>query len=80
MFLFFFSLSITFYCCVFQTASLDESLIRSLSYTCQGCLAPLCAAIGGFVAQEALKAVTGKFTPLNQMVRSGHSSVRAHLV
>lgn len=47
---------------------IDEKLVRSLSETCQGSLAPLCATLGGFVAQEALKAVTGKFTPLNQWV------------
>ncbi|CAH1797332.1 unnamed protein product [Owenia fusiformis] len=45
---------------------IDESLIRHLSYTAHGCFAPLCTALGGIVAQEALKALTGKFTPLNQ--------------
>ncbi|XP_021339663.1 ubiquitin-like modifier-activating enzyme 6, partial [Mizuhopecten yessoensis] len=44
----------------------DEDLVRMLSFTARGCFAPLCAAIGGFVAQEGLKALTGKFTPLNQ--------------
>lgn len=34
-----------------------------------GCLPPLCAVLGGFMAQEALKALTGKFTPLDQWVR-----------
>lgn len=53
---------------VTRVDSLDEDLIRMISYTCRGCFAPLCAAIGGFVAQEGLKALTGKFTPLNQMV------------
>lgn len=53
---------------VSKVASLDEDLICTLSYTCRGCFAPLCAAIGGFIAQEGLKALTGKFTPLNQMV------------
>ncbi|KAK7475147.1 hypothetical protein BaRGS_00033639 [Batillaria attramentaria] len=46
--------------------SLEEALIRSLSHTARGCLAPMCAAIGGFVAQEGLKALTGKFLPLSQ--------------
>lgn len=27
---------------------------------------PLCAFFGGFVAQEIVKAITGKFTPANQ--------------
>lgn len=53
---------------VSRVASLDEDLVRTLSYTCTGCFAPLCAAIGGFIAQEGLKALTGKFTPLNQMI------------
>lgn len=44
----------------------DEDLVRMVSYTSRGCFAPLCAALGGFVAQEGLKALTGKFTPLNQ--------------
>ena len=52
-----------------KVSSLDEALIRIVSYTCRGSFAPLCAALGGFVAQEGLKALTGKFTPLNQMVR-----------
>ncbi|XP_060070684.1 ubiquitin-like modifier-activating enzyme 6 [Ylistrum balloti] len=45
---------------------LDEDLVRMLSFTARGCFVPLCAAVGGFVAQEGLKALTGKFTPLNQ--------------
>ena len=52
-----------------KATSLDEDLICMMSYTCRGSFAPLCAALGGFVAQEGLKALTGKFTPLNQMVR-----------
>uniref|UniRef100_A0A8W8HM69 E1 ubiquitin-activating enzyme n=1 Tax=Magallana gigas TaxID=29159 RepID=A0A8W8HM69_MAGGI len=44
----------------------DEDLLNVLSYTNTGCLSPLCAALWGFVAQEGIKAVTGKFTPLKQ--------------
>lgn len=47
---------------------MDEKLIRCLAHTASGCLAPLCAAIGGFVAQEGIKALTGKFMPLKQWV------------
>ena len=54
---------------VIKVSSLDEDLLRFMSYTCQGCFAPLCAALGGFMAQEGLKAITGKFAPLSQMVR-----------
>ncbi|GAB1603006.1 ubiquitin-like modifier-activating enzyme 6 [Argonauta hians] len=45
---------------------LDENLLKSLSFTCRGSLPPLCAVLGGFMAQEVLKALTGKFTPLSQ--------------
>ena len=44
----------------------DKELITTLSYSCRGLLPPLAAAVGGFVAQEVLKALTGKFTPLKQ--------------
>ncbi|XP_074650739.1 ubiquitin-like modifier-activating enzyme 6 [Tubulanus polymorphus] len=46
--------------------SIDETLIKNLSYTSRGVFAPLCATLGGIIAQEALKALTGKFTPLSQ--------------
>ncbi|KAI0237342.1 Ubiquitin-like modifier-activating enzyme 6 [Lamellibrachia satsuma] len=46
----------------------DETMLRRLSYSSQGCLPPLCAAIGGIVAQEVLKALTGKFSPLKQWI------------
>ena len=59
-----FSISVIF----LQANEISEDTIRLLSYTCQGCFSPLCATVGGFVAQEALKAITGKFTPLNQWV------------
>ncbi|XP_025078407.1 ubiquitin-like modifier-activating enzyme 6 [Pomacea canaliculata] len=44
----------------------DSMVVQCLSFTAQGRFAPMCAVIGGFVAQEGLKAVTGKFLPLNQ--------------
>jgi ubiquitin-activating enzyme E1-like protein 2 len=46
--------------------SLDKERLRYLAYTCRGCLCALCAFLGGVVAQETLKALTGKFSPLNQ--------------
>ncbi|KAI8793388.1 ubiquitin-like modifier-activating enzyme 6 isoform X1 [Biomphalaria glabrata] len=46
--------------------SLDEKLMLIVSHCCQGCFSPLNAIFGGVVAQEALKALTGKFTPLHQ--------------
>jgi hypothetical protein len=51
-----------------QVTSIDDDFLRVLSYTSRGCLAPLCAVLGGFVAQEGIKAITGKFTPLHQWV------------
>ena len=50
-------------------AALDERLITGLSMTCRGQLAPLCAFLGGVLGQEVLKALTGKFSPLQQWVR-----------
>ena len=60
--------------CISQVEELDTALLRCLSYTSSGCLAPLCAALGGIVAQEALKALTGKFMPLSQWVSPSLSS------
>ena len=48
--------------------SLDHSILRQLSYTARGVVAPLCACVGGVVAQETLKALTGKYMPINQWV------------
>jgi len=45
---------------------LDEQRLQYLAFTSRGCFAPLCAFLGGVVAQETLKALTGKFMPLNQ--------------
>ena len=44
----------------------ERLLFLSLASVAAGCLPPLCAFIGGFAAQEALKALTGKFFPLHQ--------------
>lgn len=48
---------------------MNEDLVKWLSRTAQGFLAPLAAAVGGVASQEVLKAVTGKFSPLQQWVR-----------
>lgn len=45
---------------------LDEKLLRELSYQAQGDLSPMAAFFGGLAAQEVLKAVSGKFHPINQ--------------
>jgi ubiquitin-activating enzyme E1 len=43
-----------------------EKVIRALSRTARGVVSPACAALGGIVGQEVLKACSGKFTPLGQ--------------
>ncbi|KAG9057382.1 hypothetical protein FS842_007083 [Serendipita sp. 407] len=45
---------------------INDKVIQELSYQAQGDLAPVNAVIGGFVAQEVLKAVSGKFHPMLQ--------------
>ena len=45
----------------------DEKLLYQFASTCSGVFAPLAAFIGGFVAQEAVKALTHKFMPINQL-------------
>lgn len=45
---------------------LDEKLIKELSYQARGDLNPLAAFFGGIAAQEVLKAVSGKFGPVQQ--------------
>ncbi|KAK7929426.1 hypothetical protein WMY93_005821 [Mugilogobius chulae] len=44
----------------------NSELVRCLAKTAKGLLSPLAAAVGGFASQEALKAITGKFAPLQQ--------------
>uniref|UniRef100_A0A671MBT9 Ubiquitin-like modifier-activating enzyme 6 n=1 Tax=Sinocyclocheilus anshuiensis TaxID=1608454 RepID=A0A671MBT9_9TELE len=41
-------------------------LVRCVSRCARGCLSPLAAAVGGIASQEVLKALTGKFSPLQQ--------------
>ena len=44
----------------------NTDILKCLAKTCSGKLPPLCAAVGGIIAQEVLKAVSGKFSPLKQ--------------
>jgi hypothetical protein len=46
--------------------NLDENLFKKLSFTSQGHIAGVSAFLGGVGAQEILKALSGKFTPLQQ--------------
>lgn len=43
-----------------------EALIRSFGVQSGGMVMPMCSVVGGFVAQEVLKAVSSKFMPLHQ--------------
>lgn len=45
---------------------LDEKVLTELAFQAAGDLGPVNAVIGGFVAQEVLKACSGKFSPLYQ--------------
>ncbi|PWY89026.1 ubiquitin-activating enzyme E1 [Aspergillus heteromorphus CBS 117.55] len=49
-----------------EKVELDEKLLKELSYQARGDLNPLAALFGGIAAQEVLKAVSGKFNPVNQ--------------
>ncbi|NXC48399.1 UBA1 enzyme, partial [Penelope pileata] len=45
---------------------LDESVVRAFASTSAGELCPVASFIGAVAAQEAMKAITGKFPPLDQ--------------
>eukprot|EP00048_Salpingoeca_helianthica_P016079 m.230351 g.230351 ORF g.230351 m.230351 type:complete len:1021 (-) comp17989_c0_seq1:244-3306(-) len=47
---------------------LDAKFLRAFAFTCSGSLAGLTASLGGWAAQEAIKLLTGKFTPLEQFL------------
>lgn len=48
------------------SAPLDRKLLSTFAATCSGELSALNSVIGGVVAQEAMKACSGKFTPIVQ--------------
>ncbi|WVF71622.1 hypothetical protein IAT40_006430 [Kwoniella sp. CBS 6097] len=47
-------------------AELSEKVLEALSFQATGDLSPMVAVIGGFVAQEVLKACSAKFHPMQQ--------------
>ncbi|KAJ2745138.1 E1 ubiquitin-activating protein [Coemansia sp. BCRC 34301] len=51
-----------------QKVELDAELLKKLSYQATGDLSPMVAVFGGLVAQEVLKACTGKFMPINNFM------------
>lgn len=46
--------------------TVDETLLTTFANICSGELCPMNAVIGGTMAQEVLKACSGKFTPIKQ--------------
>jgi len=51
-----------------EKIEVDEKLIKELSYQAQGDLSPMAAFFGGLAAQEVMKAVSGKFSPVHQLM------------
>uniref|UniRef100_A0A673SXZ8 E1 ubiquitin-activating enzyme n=1 Tax=Suricata suricatta TaxID=37032 RepID=A0A673SXZ8_SURSU len=49
-----------------EKPEVNADIVHWLSWTAQGFLSPLAAAVGGVASQEVLKAITGKFSPLCQ--------------
>jgi ubiquitin-activating enzyme E1 len=46
--------------------TLNETLVKQLSWTARGNIIGLTAFLGGIMAQEVIKCLSGKFTPLHQ--------------
>lgn len=51
-----------------KVEKVDSSLITKLSKTAAGNLSPMAAFFGGIVAQEIIKATSGKYTPIRQIL------------
>ncbi|KAJ2852378.1 E1 ubiquitin-activating protein [Coemansia brasiliensis] len=51
-----------------QKTELDDKLLQQLASQATGDLSPMVAVFGGLVAQEVLKACTGKFSPINNFM------------
>ena len=47
--------------------SSELEFLKKFALTSRGVFGPLCAFFGGFTAQEVIKAITGKFSPTNQL-------------
>lgn len=50
-----------------EFTSEKEKFVRKFSFTSLGTFPPICAFMGGFVAQEAIKAITKKYMPTNSL-------------
>lgn len=58
--------------------SIDESLLKLFSSGSRACLNPMAAMFGGIVGQEVVKACSGKFHPLFQVLSFTHRRLLAH--
>ncbi|KAF2072851.1 hypothetical protein CYY_005828 [Polysphondylium violaceum] len=47
---------------------IDKELFKRISFTSKGKICPITSVIGAFAAQEVMKSLTGKFTPLLQWI------------
>ena len=45
---------------------INEQVVKNVAYTAHGELNPMCCFFGGIIAQEVIKAASGKFTPIPQ--------------
>ena len=52
--------------CNIENFEIDKEIISEFARQLKGYLAPMCAIVGGLVAQEVLKASSGKFGPIKQ--------------
>ena len=50
-----------------KLTAVDEELLGTFAKVCSGDLNPMAASIGGIVAQEVMKATSGKFMPVKQV-------------
>lgn len=46
----------------------EKEVVKIFARTIAGCISPMAATIGGIVAQEVLKSISGKFTPIKQFL------------
>lgn len=53
---------------LFIETSQDNKIYKQFCYTCSGDLCPINAILGGILAQEIMKACSGKFTPIKQFL------------
>lgn len=52
----------------FDSSEVVTPVVEAFARTCGGVISPMTAAFGGVVAQEVLKAVSGKFMPIRQFM------------